>query len=336
MSQTRTCLVLAALLGGAAGTAHAQTFESVGTRAAGMAGAFTAVADDASAAYWNPAGLASGNLFSMVLDRTTVKVDPAGADSARQTSGLLVAIGMPALALSYYRLEHTRITPVFQPTADPSAGRQPGAGNLIRLDRLITNHTGATVVQSLAAGIALGATFKVVRGVAASGVLPDQDRASLLSSDSELMGKSSSKFDVDVGVMATSGRLKAGLTLRDVTQPEFGTADGSEPFRLRRQVRAGLAWTPIDGWAVSVGQDLTRNQNETEAVRSFAAGTEGRISKKAFVRSGFRVNTAGPRRASVAAGASYAVLGPLFVDAQATFGSDTAARGWGVAARLLY
>jgi len=39
---------------------HAQTFGGVGTRADGMGGAFVAVADDASAGYWNPAGIATG------------------------------------------------------------------------------------------------------------------------------------------------------------------------------------------------------------------------------------------------------------------------------------
>src|SRR5687768_972860 len=41
--------------------ASAQTsFEVVGSRALGMGGAFVAVANDSSAVFWNPAGLASG------------------------------------------------------------------------------------------------------------------------------------------------------------------------------------------------------------------------------------------------------------------------------------
>ena len=40
----------------------------MGTRALGMGGAFVAVADDATAPYWNPAGLGTGATFSMVLD----------------------------------------------------------------------------------------------------------------------------------------------------------------------------------------------------------------------------------------------------------------------------
>ena len=41
-----------------------------------MAGAFVAVADDASAAYWNPAGFAAGSFFSLVIDGSTAKSTP--------------------------------------------------------------------------------------------------------------------------------------------------------------------------------------------------------------------------------------------------------------------
>ena len=51
----------------------------------------------------------------------------------------------------------------------------PGAGE-VRLDTLVTHHVGTTLVQSIVPGIAVGATLKVVRGTAASGVRPDGDR----------------------------------------------------------------------------------------------------------------------------------------------------------------
>ena len=44
--------------------AFSQSFDLVGTRALGMGGAFVAVADDASATWWNPAGLPN----SLIVD----------------------------------------------------------------------------------------------------------------------------------------------------------------------------------------------------------------------------------------------------------------------------
>src|SRR5215213_6797560 len=77
----------------AAGPAHAQADPPVGVRAAGMGGAFTAVADDGSAVFWNPAGLATGSFFSLIVDRNTLDT----------RSATLIALGTPPLGLSYYR-----------------------------------------------------------------------------------------------------------------------------------------------------------------------------------------------------------------------------------------
>ena len=52
-----------------AAPARAQVFETVGTRALGMGGAFVAVADDVTAVYWNPAGLANGGVIDAALQR---------------------------------------------------------------------------------------------------------------------------------------------------------------------------------------------------------------------------------------------------------------------------
>src|SRR3954471_12161679 len=92
--------------------AGAQTFDAVGARAAGMGGGFVAVADDASAAYWNPAGFASGSYFSLVLDRNSAEVNPPGNGAASSRSGFLLALGMPALGLSYYRLRSVGVRPI--------------------------------------------------------------------------------------------------------------------------------------------------------------------------------------------------------------------------------
>jgi hypothetical protein len=109
---------------------------AVGVRAAGMGGAFTAVADDGSAVFWNPAGFASGPFFSLAADTNVL-------DRQRAT---LVALGTPPLGLSYYRIA----------IAAEKNGRHT----------LVTHHAGVTLVQSLGGHLAVGTTLKLVRGVA--------------------------------------------------------------------------------------------------------------------------------------------------------------------------
>src|SRR5918996_2281556 len=85
----------------------AQAPSSPGVRAAGMGGAFTAVADDASAVFWNPAGLASGAFFSLVVDRSSTKSKPDDPWAGGSRSGAAIALAAPPVGLAYYRLRQT-------------------------------------------------------------------------------------------------------------------------------------------------------------------------------------------------------------------------------------
>src|SRR3954462_14339462 len=145
MITTHRFLTAVALLAAIPAAAAAQSFEAVGTRAAGMGGAFVAVADDASAAYWNPAGFAAGSYFSLVLDRNSAEVQPSIGPAANQ-SGLLIALGMPALGLSYYGLRTRTVGP---------AVRTATGNTLLEADTLATHHAGVTFVQSVVQGLAV-------------------------------------------------------------------------------------------------------------------------------------------------------------------------------------
>ena len=61
--------LLAAVLVMIAPNCSAQIVESVGNRALGMGGAFVAVADDSTATWWNPAGLATGPYSDVAVGR---------------------------------------------------------------------------------------------------------------------------------------------------------------------------------------------------------------------------------------------------------------------------
>ncbi|MDQ3212414.1 MAG: conjugal transfer protein TraF [Acidobacteriota bacterium] len=311
------------VLAGLTAPAAAQTFDTVGTRAAGMGGAFVAVADDASAVYWNPGAFASGAFFSLVLDRNSAEIDPSAAEPASSRSGLLMALGSPAVALSYYRLRSTVVSPL----AD---------GDAVRAATLITHHTGATLVQSVAPGVAVGATLKLVRGLASAVVRPFAEREALLRDRGDLTTEGSNRFDADLGLMATFGRLKAGVTVRNATAPSFRTPGGAASLTLERQARAGVSATPIPGWITAADIDVLAPRDPLRSARRFAVGTEGRIHRKAFIRGGFSAAAAGERAPAASAGVSFAATRSLLVDVQVTGGSKKAPAGWGVSGRFGY
>ena len=76
---------MCALLAAVPSLAAAQIVETVGTRAQGMGGAFVAVANDSSATWWNPAGLADGPFMDMAIAQSVTEVSetiPARRDGA--------------------------------------------------------------------------------------------------------------------------------------------------------------------------------------------------------------------------------------------------------------
>lgn len=319
-------------------TASAQAVDALGTRAQGMGGAFVAVVDDASAVYWNPGALAKGSYFSLVLDRsegrTSVERPEAGGRSA-----FLMALAAPALGLSYYRLRTTTLKPPDIATDAAELGRNVIGPGDVRLDMLVTHHLGATLVQSVTDGIAVGTTLKIVRGTAASMLVRDANRKDLLSDAAEVRGEATSRFDADIGVLATSRVLRVGLTIRNATEPEFDTP-GAGSLTLERQARIGLAVLPSPRWTVAADVDLLRTGGLVGPTRDAALGVETRVGRRATLRGGVRVNTLedlrGERASSVSAGASYSVRASFLVDAQYTAGSDTRSRGWGIAGRFVY
>jgi hypothetical protein len=320
------------LLAGIPSVAFGQPVETLGARASGMGGAFVAVADDASAVYWNPAGLASGAFFSLVVDRSTAKIELDNPAVGSSRSGGMIALSAPPLGLSYYRLRHTTTAPVLTAPAG-----SPNVQDVIQVSSLVTHHAGVTVLQSLTDVIAVGATLKILRGVAASGVSIGSDREALLDAD-DLVGRASNTVDADLGLMASLGVLKAGLLVRNLREPEFESSGSGGPVELDRQVRAGVAFLLLQDWLTAIDVDLTRQRNPVGDTRNVAAGLEGRVLRRATVRGGVRVNTveASGRRPVITAGGSFAVFGSTFVDAHVTGGSGDGDRGWGISGRVLF
>jgi hypothetical protein len=335
MNRIASIVLMAVMAAAVSPAAWAQTFESVGTRPSGMGGAFVAVADDASAAYWNPAGFESGSYFSLVLDAGNAEVEPERGGSGASRSAFVLALGAPMLGLSYYRLRTTGIVEL--PAAPPADDRNGPAAGLFRLTNLVTHSLGATLVQTITPRIAVGSTMKIVRGMPAVTTEAGSDLDGLLDKAGSLSGKSGSDFDVDIGVMTNLGPLKAGLTVRNVTEPEFEIAEGVQ-VRLKRLARAGVSYRAPSGLLLAADFDIIGGETPAGEARGVSIGGEGRLGRRAFVRAGVQLETGSSavESSSYSIGGSYAVMSSVFVDGRVTTGSDRAAKGWGVAGRFVY
>src|SRR5438309_778446 len=89
----------------AAGTSSAQFLKmGAGARAAAMGDAFSGIADDVTATYWNPAGLAQIRSAQVALMQNAGLVD-----TQYQYLGAAMPVGKSALGLSIYRLDNGSI-----------------------------------------------------------------------------------------------------------------------------------------------------------------------------------------------------------------------------------
>lgn len=308
-------------------TATAQPIEVVGARALGMGGAFVAVADDATATYWNPAGLAFGGLFSSVVERAELEAGVRDGAEMPRRQGTSTFIGLTSLplGLSYYRLSET--------TAHAEG---PANAGMSELQSLVTHHAGVTILQSIVPSLAIGTTLKLVRGRAAHAIVNDAG-AEPIDTAEALPTHSSTAFDLDVGAMASVGLLRLGVVIRNVREPTFETPDKTG-LSLSRQARVGVALVARRAWAVAVDADLTRADTLFGERRNVAAGVERwLLGYRLGFRGGVRINTVGGDTQPVGSLGATLHLTPTFaIDAHWAGSESPADRGWGVAGRMAF
>jgi hypothetical protein len=319
----------------AASPADAQMYEVVGARAQGMGGAFVAVADDATATWWNPAGLATGANLSALYERgkTMEPAEAAPEGPAWRSTANSFAVVFPALGLSYYRLRISEIAPGATSTEDTAPDRQDQGTEGVGLRSVTTSHYGASVGQSLGNHLVIASTVKFVRGgVARSTGTPEDDP---LDAADDLDVSTETEPDLDLGVMASFGRARLGLAVKHVMEPKFG--DGADQLVLGRQARAGVAFVSRGRLTVAVDTDLLKTRTLFGDVRHVAAGVEAWLFQQRLgVRGGVSANTTGDARPSTSAGISVAAQSGFFLDGALTFGSDRSREGWAFGARVSF
>jgi hypothetical protein len=306
----KACLfVLCALLAYSPTLARAQSYEGVGIRAQGMAGAFVAVADDATASWWNPAGLATSLSFADLIVE-------AGQGGHRG-----IALGFPSLGLSYYRLNISQIQP-FGSTGPGGSSRQDlgavGTGLSVP-DSIALDQVGATVGQSIGGHLVVASTLKLTHA------------------------RSETRAGLDLGAMAAFGPMRVGLTVRDVTAGTFGSGPGA--FELARRARAGVALIApprgrLNSLTLAFDADLNKAPVDGRDERHIAGGAEAwMLGRRIGVRGGVGMaitevsNDGGPFGAF---GVSVSPFEKVYLDGAMTRGADSVRNRWGIDLRVTF
>jgi F plasmid transfer operon, TraF, protein len=283
-----------------------QTFGAVGTRAEGMGGAFVAVADDAAAVYWNPAGIASGATFDFQVS------------TGRETT-VFVGAALPVLGASYYR---TREAIRFITVSGPS-DRQNGGSGEVPLRTLTTSNIGVTVVQTIVPSLVIGSTARVVHG----GIEGFEGRTTV---------------DLDAGAMVSAWDMRFGLTARNLREPEFQFGEGH--VRMKRQFRVGAALVPrslpagVHGpFSLAIDADLTTTPDIGGDRRTAAAGGEYWLANgRVGLRTGVRWSTLGNSDRAFSGGFTVRLPRSLYVEGQVTKWDSAEDAEWNAGARITF
>jgi hypothetical protein len=323
-------------------TAAAEAQAPLGTRAAGLAGAFVGVADDASAVYWNPAGLATGAIvrFLATFSDDITAPDDAQDVTGEQLTGRMVGLSALPIGIAYYRSGVYGTTRVSEVT-----GLQSREEVRRSVHALTTSTVGVSLLHSLTEYIVVGATPKVTWGSALGGEATGLSINEGLDAARDLDGPVTTVFDIDAAAMIAVQRVRLGVVARNLTTPSFpgprqgadGQADGGEEIEISREVRIGAAWgSQWPGHSrviVSIDGDLTSRATPFGDRRDVAAGVETWwLDRRLGLRGGIRGSTVGETRGAVAAGISGGLTPGMMLEAHVLFG-QFGERGWSIGVR---
>jgi hypothetical protein len=321
--RVRALIALSLLLVSTVRPAGAQpTFESTGERALGMGGAFVAVADDATATHWNPAGLATAGPAGMTVGwyrQQSGDRDAAAHAGAGRRGGTYTSLGTWPIGVSYGTFNMTGLV-------------ERAEGGQLDVQALRTSHFGVTLLQTVVEGLVVGSTLRYVRGDVVGLALGEDTVGQALDRTDDLEGPRSGAFDLDLALMADLQRVRVGLTWKNLRSPTFGdVADAA--ITIPRQTRFGLAVLPVDGLTLALDVDLETVDLMGDRRRMFALGGEGQFSPRFAVRSGVRWSLEGARRLVAAAGMSVGIRPGLWLDGHYTQSHAHEGREFGVALR---
>ena len=258
----------------------------LGARAASMGGAYTGVADDATAFYWNPAAISVGRIFQVAgyygrdeMERGALSDD--GSVYADGAGGVAFAYTFMGVALTSYR--HT-----FSERDD----------ELLVSRGLETFDVAVSILQSLPVDNLVvagnvhyyrGTTYGLAEdlGSLAPGDLEPAEISSRVRSGE---GVGSSSYDFDFGVLyEPNDVLRFGLMWRNLREARFRGAREDDEVRLSRHARAGVSYRLPRAFLVAFDADLSSVGRNGDTWRELSFGIEkGFFDGRLFTRAGVR------------------------------------------------
>jgi hypothetical protein len=271
-----------------AGTAGFQTLKlGIGARAAAIGEAFVAMADDPTAAYWNPAGLARQGLG---VHASTIYW-PADINISS------VIVNMPS-SIGSFAFQATMMSSGYM--TQRTEFRPEGDGNVFDMTEQIF---GASYARSFTDKFSFGVTAKIMRQNVGGNLFFSEYSDETWAFDvgtlykitpSLVMGMSAQNFGPDLGYDFDNDG--DGLLNEDPTDQIDNDLDGlideddpeaTQPLPLMFQV--GVAYTLYESGPskfVTMLKGLHFNDNREEV----SVGGEYSIMKMLFLRGGYRMN----------------------------------------------
>lgn len=238
--------------------AFLKTGQSV--RALGMGKAFTAIADDASASYWNPAGLAQLNkkefmfmynkpfsLVSGIQNENIAFAWPFNFDY--NYDNLQAAIGLNVI---YSAVDGIKgYTEQALPTGEEFSNRDMAYLLSCGINGLIQNTD-------------LGITFKMI--------------------SQKIYTYSDYGFGADIGSLYHWQNFRFGLVLQDILQAKIKLKETSDSIPIK--LKTGAAYTIPEKFTLSVGLDMIKNRDLKEHI-----GVEYTIGRLVSIRGGYTTDS---------------------------------------------